>query len=205
MSIYETARCGTDSVSLLKGCGKVTTAKLNTHGVYTYRDLLGFTGVISGVNIDHLRHLASREIGVARTSVTMDYHSWKGMVGHLIRSKGHVTRVIIGDLVVGPHTVHLNTSWIQGGKIHRKAVSPVSLLCAQIMWLSNDIVSDESDSDSYDPVETTLPKFLVETENPKIKTLTKPELDAIHSIVRETNQLFNCVYLTPIRPLGLRV
>jgi hypothetical protein len=180
-----------DSVSCLKGCGKISTNKLNSHGIYTYKDLIGYIGNIPGVNLDVLKTLALDEL---RNTKEIDAHNWKDRIGHVIRAKGQVTRAVIENLIVGPHRVLLMVRWQSKGKTRRKAVSPVALLCAQILWIANDIISDDSDDESCEPMDSSLPKFLIDIENSKVNELSNSELKAVHSVIKETNQLYNCVY-----------
>jgi hypothetical protein len=195
MTFGTTTKCNRergDPVSLLKGCGKVTTQKLNAHGIYTYQLLLDYKGDIPNINLNHLRMLARTEL---KNTKEISAHNWKDRVCHVIRAKGHVTRGIIENLVIGPYRVMLNVRWVHKGRIHRRQVSPIGLICAQVLWLSFDIVSDDSDSDSCDPMESLLPKFLVDTQNPQIESLSHLELQGIQSVVKETNQLYNCIHL----------
>lgn len=184
-------RNANDNISLLKGCGKATTNKLNAHGIYTYQSLIRFKGDIPNINLKQLQTVAIKELN---NSKEIDAHNWKDRVCHVVRAKGHVTRAVIENLVIGPHKVMLSVKWKDKGKTCRKQVTPISLLCTQIMWLSNDIMSDDSDSDSCDPIEHMLPKFLIDVKNTSVLTLTQFELQGIQSVVKETNQLYNCVY-----------
>lgn len=192
-------RSKSDPITLLKGCGKVTIKKLNLNGIYTYQHMLDFRGDIPGVNILTLQKTAIQEV---KTTKEISEHNWKDRVGHVIRARGQVTRAIIENLVIGPHLILLNVRWKVNGKILRKAVSPISLLCTQVMWLSSDIISDDSDDDSCQHMDSILPKFLVDTESSIVQNLTSAEQEAIHSVIKETNQLYNCVYQSLPSPLS---
>ena len=182
-----------DPITMLKGCGRISSQKLNSNGVFTYRQLIAFKGDIPGVNVGALKNTALADLKPTKSTVEIQNHNWKDRVCHLVREKGQVTRAIIGNLVVGPHRVLLDVKWTARGKRRTKAISPVALLCAQILWLSNDIISDDSDSDSGESLQSVLPKFLVDTTSTVIQNLSRSELVAIHSVVKETNQLYNCL------------
>lgn len=181
-----------DTLALLKGCGRATIQKLNANGLYTYQNLLDFEGSVPGINLGTLRKVAVHEL---KNTKEVSAHNWQDRVGHVIRERGQVTRAVVENLVIGPHRVLLTVAWQSRGKTKRKSISPIAMLCTQILWLSNDVISDDSDEDSCEPMETILPKFLVDVENPVIKSLNPHELRAIHSVVKETNQLYNCIYL----------
>ena len=183
-------RTETDSISFLKGCGRATCLKLNSHKVYTYQDILDFTGSIPGVNIPGLQRTAREQL---KNTIEIIAHNWYNLVCHVVRQKGQIIRAVIGKLIIGPHRITLNVTWTSRGKLRQTSISPVSILCTQILWLSNDIVSDDSGDESCDPFEQKLPKFLVEPQHAVFQTLSLQQLKAVHSTIKETNQLYNCV------------
>ena len=163
--------------------------KLHTNGVHTYAQLIEYTGDIPGIDLGRWKNLATSEL----ENLIHVSHNWEGRVVHVVRAKGRVTRGVIEKLTIGPHRVYLNVRWSRRGKIFRKTVTPVALLCAHILWSSKDIVSEDSEDDSCDPVKTSLPKFLISTESTVVQNLPQTKLCALNFTVKETNQLFNCV------------
>jgi len=184
----------TDPVSRLKGCGKVTTEKLNAHGIYDCQSLLNTTADIPSVNLEVLRKRVRKALCPSKDIMN---HSWKNMTCHIIRAKGHVTRAVIDNLVIGPHSIMLKVKWKHEARFRCKLVSPVAIMCTQVLWSASDIVSDDSDNDSCDPKIIMLPKFLIDTNHPNILNLTELELKNVQAIIKETNQLYNCVYQLP--------
>jgi hypothetical protein len=190
----------TDPVSLIAGCGSVSVQKLNEYRVYTYADLIAFSGHIPDFKyLQKFKTIAAKSLSnldvqsrqLTSSQITeISSHSWIDHTCHILRAKGQVTRVKIDRLLITPHRILMNVLWRERGTIRRKSVSPIVLVSTQCLWLTNDIVSDDSDSDTYDPVETVLPKFLVDT---KLQILDKLQIQAICSLVKEVNLLITCL------------
>lgn len=180
----------TDDISYLAGCGPKTIKKLNLCGIYTYGDLLKYKGLITDVPIVKLQNKAKAEICMKKQ---LSEHSWKNHTAHIIRSKGQVTRVKIDTLIISPHRILLNVLWREKGKTRRKSVSPMSVLCVQAMWTSNDILSDDSDEESCDFLQSLLPVFSLDPYGFEIKNLKPTEAQALASIIKEINQFHACV------------
>lgn len=173
-------------------CPPGVAQKFKSNGVNTCSDLINFHGDVPGVDVHKYKSLLKKEL---RKSIYV--HSWRDRVVHIVRSKGHVTRGVVEDLFIDKHQVLLNVRWQHRGKTFRKAVTPVSILCAQVLWFTKDLVSDESSSDdeSSAPVKTRLPKFTLDADHITIQSLDEAEKKAVHAVVKETNQLYNCVWL----------
>lgn len=112
---------------------------------------------------------------------------------HIALSKGTIVRGKVGSIVISPHSVLMNVTWIKMGKTMKKPVSPVVILCTNILWFANDVISDDSDADIYTYPLNRLPKLRVHSDNPILKKLNQSELGAIHVMIKETNQLYNCI------------
>lgn len=123
----------------------------------------------------------------------IDQHNWKNCVVHVVLSKGSIVRGVVGNIVVGQHNVLMNVAWSKTGRNMQKNVSPVVLLCTNILWMSNDVLSDDSDADIYTKSILRLPKLRVHSDNIIFKKLNQSELNAIHIVIKETNQLYNCI------------
>jgi hypothetical protein len=99
--------------------------------------------------------------------------------------------------LICPHSVNITVSWYNHGVKKKRSVSPVSLLCTQSLWSNYDIVSDESDSDSESEsvpnVECFLPKLKIDVLNHSVIELDINKKKALKSMIKETNQLFNCL------------
>ena len=189
------ANPGSQPVSHLKGCGKQTTERFHANGIRTLTDLVKFDGTIRGVAIDKFKRQAKEAL---RCEKEIAAHNWKSRVVHVICAKGRVTRAEIGNLVIGPHITYLWVTWREKKGMVRKKVSPVNLLCANVMWFNGDIISDDEDEDSpelgLEPVKEFLPKFFVDPQNFMVQQLTTNEKAAIKFVVREINQLHNCAF-----------
>jgi hypothetical protein len=68
------------------------------------------------------------------------------------------------------------------------------LLCTHSMWLNNDVVSDDSDSESYAPVSSILPPLWIEPEHEQVLALTSEESQALLATMKELNQLYASLF-----------
>ena len=178
------------SVAVLPGCGKATVQKLNANGIYTCKQLLNHRGEIPNVNTEQLKSKIKQD---QYTSKEIDQHNWMNQTVHIALSKGTIVRCKVGSIVIAPHSVLMNVTWMKMGKTMKKPVSPVVILCTSILWFSNDVISDDSDADIYTHPLNRLPKLRVHSDNPILKKLNQSELSAIHVMIKETNQLYNCI------------
>ena len=169
-------------VSELPGCGPKTLKKLHEHNVSTYRDVLA-------CNNTSLNLCKFKAYILSVCSPELSCHNWCGMYAHILRSKQQVTRVKIENIIILPHRIVINVTWREKGQIRRKPVNPTSLVCIQMFWLSKDIVSDESDSESYDPIQTVLPPFVLDKNHPEVKILSESQKKALVSTFRDVNLL----------------
>jgi hypothetical protein len=168
-------------------CGVVseqkTIKKLNSNGIYGVEDLIKYKGNIPGVNIKSLKSKVTK-----KDVKHISNHSWRDRIAHVIRSKGQVTRVKIGDILVTPHRILLNVSWTEKNTMRRKSVSPICILSNQILWLNQTIISDDEDEDEDDnlpPLENFLPQLQIDKQT--LSRLTITEQRAVISLLKETN------------------
>lgn len=180
-------------VSSLAGCGRVTTRKLNNASIYTIRDLLLHEEHLPGVDLGKLKAIARKEcyqLPITNTQeiVQIKAHSWYGHVAHVLRSRGQITRAIIGDVLVFPHRVLLSMTWRENRTLRRKSVSPIAVFCTQQLWLTRDIVSDDSGSEdeTCEPLRLCLPRL--EIHIPEGRGSCS---DAVRSIVNEVNTFYD--------------
>eukprot|EP01047_Picozoa_sp_COSAG01_P008374 COSAG01_NODE_330_length_18723_cov_96.763155_13_plen_191_part_00 len=180
-------------VSKLKGCGKMTIQKLNANGIYTCRDLIEFEGSIPKLNVESLKKKAQQQNN--NQNICIDSHNWKDRVCHITTKKNHVVRAKIGNLIIGKHFTALEVGWKTKCKTEKckKLVTPSAVLCTHILWITNDIMSDDSDEESEETVTSVLPKILVDTRCEAVKNLNPNQKKALHSVIKETNQLYACV------------
>ena len=172
----------TDNLQGLPGCGGATLAKLNLAHVYTLQDLIDFTGIIQGVNIEKLQTTA-KELTNYKKEISC--HNWLGENVHILRSKGQVTRVVIGSLIFDAHRMLLSVTWRQNGSTRRTNVSPCMILATQWLWQAGDLVSDDSDDESVSPVASSLPPFAIDAQHSDAKKLSKSETYALRGLVKE--------------------
>jgi hypothetical protein len=185
---------GKTPVSELNGCGRATTKKLNEKGVYTYDDLLKNQHLTGINNISKLISSAKSQLGsIVDVKPKHIRHNWMGLICHIIRANGKIIRGEIGELLICPYRVVLMVTWRTKNRSHSKSFSPSTLICIQKLWSTMDIVSDDSDEYSCDVLTTLLPKIQIDMDQGILKTLTETELKALSSIIKETNQLFNCI------------
>jgi hypothetical protein len=174
-----------DLITLLPTCGNVTAQKLKNNQIYTYSDLLAFKGTIPDISVESLKDIARKQLS---QNIEIACHSWKSRIVHILRSKGQITRVKVDNLLLSPHRILLNVVWQEKGTSRRKSVSPMSLMCIQSLWLTRDVVSDDSDGESYEEVKAVLPKFLIDENNLQVKNLDRHGRIALNSITKEVNQ-----------------
>lgn len=185
-----------DDISKLN-CSKTVHNLLNANQIYSIRDLLHFNGSIPNVDISKLKE--QNNLGKeAENEVIITSHNWLNRKCHLVRANKQVIRVVIGHIVIGPHSVKIVVKWVKNGIKRQRLVTPVSLICTQSFWLSYDIVSEDSESESESDNDThvisVLPKLKIDILNHNVKNLNIYQKKALKSIVKETNQLFNCIF-----------
>lgn len=182
-----------DSVSHLKGCGKKTLEKFHSIGIHTYGDLISYSGLVLGCDIIKFKEMAKKELSQKKHITS---HSWHNRICHITRKNGGATRVRIKDLVIFPHRILMNVIWIEKKQTKRKSVSPLMLIATQVLWIDENIVSDDSDSDSCEKLERVLPKLSIDPLGFDIKNLKPSEGQALLSLIKETNHFRNC-FLRP--------
>lgn len=181
------------SITTLPGVGPKTKTLLHTYGITTIDALLRYKGgPIPRMNIEHLKALALSSLG---ETTELTNHNWYNHIVHIVRARKRVVRARVKQLNVKGDNILLLVEWRERTRIKTKTVTPVALLALQIMWLNNDIVSDDSGSDSPEVVTTPLPKFLVDPEDPYLRRLNLQQQKSLRHTVREVNQLYNCLYL----------
>lgn len=198
-----TAR-GSDSISILSGCGKVTTDKLNSIGIVTLHDLLLYKGPTPiGINLSRFKQMASVMTGIPidtniDTTTTIEtlppveeiphtnLHSWFGLVAHY-PTPTDIRRVTIDRLAITPYGVVFVVHWYSRGKCRSKSVSPLLLFSIYTLWTSRCVVSDDSEESSliHKPVDLMVPLIISETE----WNLTDEQKYALEFTVMETRKL----------------
>jgi hypothetical protein len=186
---FHTLKKMSQPVSAINGIGPKTVQKLNARGIFTAKQLLESAHVrIEGVNMEKVMAQA-QEAAVVLHTVEIKSHTWARLMVHVAREKGHVIRATVENIVVGEYQVAIRVKWGRDGK-HTSLVHPAALLAARILWLSRDIVSDDSDGETIganaEPI--ALPKLKVLHEE-ELTIFSHVELKAVQNILRETNRL----------------
>ena len=175
-----------DPISSLHGCGLEQLAKLRKLNIHKLEDLVLFK---SGTDGPPFPEFESLRIS-ARTLLEkrINKHSWRGLHMRVRTRSGRVLRVLVGDLVVRAHSVVLETTCTTRQKTHVKYWSPVALAAFHNMWVNNDIVSDNSDSeDVQKPFDYVVPHLQIEsTDTSQFSTY---QLFGIRTVIQETNLL----------------
>ena len=178
-------RSPTDSVDKLPGCGKVLTERFRSVGICTYDDLIKTKLSVPGLPVARFQKVAREQL---KTSKELVHHSWQGLVAHVLRPGGAITRVVINNLVIKPHSIKFIVLWTdRQGNLHRKTCSPAFLLMLQILWFKNDILSDDEGDgpEGCPPLTHPLPKFLIDTSKPESKALSTFESQALGALVKD--------------------
>jgi hypothetical protein len=129
------------------------------------------------------------------TSTTrLRYHSWYGKTCHVVRHTGKIVRATISDLVLEPSSIRLLVWWTSstGAKVS-KNVSPCSVLYNNIYWFSNEVVSDDPDTENEKcPEPDILPILSISTcgKKPNIH-LTVIQIQALQALFQEIFQVRN--------------
>ena len=193
---------GSDPISILSGCGKVTTDKLNSIGIVTLHDLLIYKGPTPlGMNLIRFKQMASAMTGipidVEDTTIVKklppveeiphtNLHSWFGLVAHY-PTPTDIRRVTIDRLAITPYGVVFVVHWYSKGKCRSKSVTPLLLFSIYTLWSSRYVVSDDSEESTliHKPVDLMIPLVVSETE----WSLTDEQKDALEFAVMETRKL----------------
>jgi hypothetical protein len=174
-----------ENVECLPGVGKKTAYALKTAGITTLQQLLNRKESVGNIDIQTLQ-------GSARQFVTPQWstiqHTWYGSIVHIPRRGKRLTRGTVKNLLTTPYSIELNVEFMDNMKLKRKSMSPISLLAAQILWLSREIVSDsepEEDILNVPPLQDLLPVLQL-TGSPTMDTTL---ISALRKVVLECKHL----------------
>lgn len=87
-------------------------------------------------------------------------HTWREAVVHILRPNSRVLRGRVGHCMVTTEgSVAMEVVFVEHGKVKKKLVSPIALASMQLLWLNNDVVSeeDEPNTKAIEPLVETLP------------------------------------------------
>lgn len=184
-----------DSLESIRGCGAKTKKKLNDMNIFTCQDLVQYNGPFNGVPITQLQKHAQKIMKNQNDFeiYKITNHTWKGIFAHIIEKSNIVKRVQIGDILIKPFSIKLQVFWKENKILHERHICPISILHVHCLWMYNDIISENSDDDSYETVSKKLPKFLIHEENNNLFQLQKIQLFELHNLAKEVNQLCDCV------------
>ena len=152
-------------------------------GLKTLNDVLLFNGLApKGINLAQLKQVIQQRMsgGVMHppaphtviVSPHTEQHSWFGLCGHVL-TRQSTLRVHIGPLMVTPYGCVLATSWrLKNATWKTRAVTPLMLAAAHLLWTRMAVVSDASDSE--DTTEVPPEYLLADTELPMF-TSAAPE------------------------------
>lgn len=147
---------------------------------YTYSDLLSLKKLDG--DLTKLQKTAEQQLRVNKREIPN--HSWKNLTAHVIRTDGKVTRVVIKNILLGPHSTVINVVWSEGGCTRKRSVSPIVLTWVHHLWTHADIVSEDSDQESVRSMDMSLPllDFAYDSWSPSEKV-------AAIGLLNETNRL----------------
>lgn len=194
--------------SELKGVGKATLARLHGINVFTLQDLLNLDhdseaalSIPSAIKISHLQSQA-RDLLSSSSSASnppgqqweTDDHTWQGVHAHIVRKGNEVIKVIVGELVVQPCRIAVRVRWRRGKSNFHRLVSPISIVALHMLWLSCDVVSEES-GDEFEQEGgagvsmVPLPRFEVSPDWGALQQMNEAQIMALKSIIKETGRL----------------
>lgn len=191
------------SLDNIRGCGTKTKRKLNDMNIFTCDELMKYDGPFNGIPINQLKSRIKEKMECKNIEKKPERkfekkiitsHSWKNIVLHIVRSKNKITRVLVGDLVITQHSIQLIVTWRKNRKTYIRKISPLSLLYLHTIWTYNDIISENSTHETCDPVERSIPKFLIYGETNNFEHFKKSELVEVHNLVKEVNILRSCTF-----------
>lgn len=188
----------TDSVSALPGIGPQKTKTLNEMGLWTIGDILNYQGAQPrGINVPQLKTLIEQRLksqpspvvtAPASLSPHTDKHNWFGLCGHALLGRGKTVRVRIGELILAPYGCVLATSWRHKNDWKHRAISPLMLAVAHLLWTRIDVVSDSDEENDDEALEyraapTDLPVFAV--DDGQTWVLSETQRDQLQLACRE--------------------
>ena len=182
----------------IPGCGKSTPHHQGTH---TYSDFFITTrSVVPGV-----KKTTEKQLNTGSRAITN--HSWKNLTAHVIRTSGKVTRVVIKNILLGPHGTVINAVWSEGGRTRKRSLSPLVLTWVHHLWTHADIVSEESDEESVQSTVTALPllQFDCDSWAPVEKAAGIGLLNETNRFLQYTQSLKYQHRVMPPSPAGVEV
>jgi hypothetical protein len=185
-------------------------------GVHTVGDLLRFKGIVPGIRSPRLRKFQEQakalmgSCGAAAESrrqpeSVVKKHTWCGQTMHFPHGRGLYVGVVGDMLVKGPLVGMVVRFENAAGRTQMCAVSPQTLSALHLLWLQNDVASDDSDDDhirpEVQPVRYKLPPLLVDPAEMHRFPAGAPQRLAIKFALREVNQVYHLVRAERLLPL----
>mgnify|MGYP001588012632 CR=1 FL=1 len=99
-------------------------------------------------------------------TVTITKHTWYGKMVHIVRKNNHICRAVCWELVIEGGTIYVIVSFMDNKKKRKKKlVSPIMLATMHLLWLNNDVCSEDDvatdDEESHSLCDSVLPKLQV--------------------------------------------
>lgn len=195
-----------DDINQIPGCGKITSQRLYNQGIHTYSDLLSLKkSDVAGLDLTKLQKIAEQQLRANKREISD--HSWKNLTAHVIRTDGKVTRVVIKNILIGPHSTVINVVWSEGGCTRKRSLSPLVLTWVHHLWTHADIVSEDSDQESARSMEVSLPllEFAYDSWSPSERVAAIGLLNETNRLMRYSQSLQYQNRVLPPRPNGLEV
>lgn len=197
------------SVKKLGGVGDVFANAMAACGVYTTRDLAQYKGAdIPGIPAARLRTFRKQAQAVMgaggaatesrrQPDSVIKSHTWRDQAMHFPHGRGLYVGVVGEMLVKGPLVGMVVRFKNAAGRTQMCAVSPQTLSALHLLWLQNDVASDDSDDEherpDAQPVRYKLPPLLVDPAEMHRFPAGAPQLQAIQYALREVNQVYHLV------------
>ena len=151
-------KSGTTSVAELKGVGPKKSQVLARYGIFTLNDLIEHVPRFKAADEAFLAQLKNTALVEVSSVLETPAHTWYAQYCHIIRH-GKTIMGKIGNFVILPYQLGVWVFWIENGVMLKNCVSLQHILLVEKMWISVDLVSEDSDDESCPPIAAELPCF----------------------------------------------
>lgn len=194
-------------VQTLRGVAEKLAGAMAACGVRTVGELARYKGdEMPGMSASRLRAFRKQAQAVLRSAAceskrhpdsVIRSHTWRGQAVHFPHGRGLYVGTVGELLVKGPLVGMVVRFKNAAGHTQMCAVSPQTLSALHLLWLQNDVASDDSDDEherpAARPVWYKLPPLAVDPGETRRFPDGAPQLQALKLTLREVNQVYHLV------------